>query len=108
MLSYERPADCEFSPQTIKDALWRAGYKCERCDRTKPEIRDHYFEIHHKLGIAHALAYYPNLSHAIIRSLANAEVLCKDCHQEATNEMNYVYQTMAAGLIGSLHQMAFA
>lgn len=97
-----RPADYEFSPQTKLEALRRANWKCEICGVPKQSARDGYLEIHHKLAIAVAIQYYPSLGHTIISSLANAQVLCKDCHQQEDNRMRFNHPMIAAGLLGML------
>lgn len=62
------------------EALRRAGWCCERCGIPKEDTIEGYLDIHHVLGIADAIRFYPELSHAIIASLVNARVLCKKCH----------------------------
>lgn len=77
-----RPEDCEFTKETKLSALRRANWKCEQCGIDKQHAPEHYLEIHHKLGIALALRHHPEISHALISSLANAEVLCIKCHDK--------------------------
>lgn len=97
-----RPREYEFTPDTKIDALKRSGFKCELCGVPKHEARDGYLEIHHKLAIAAAINYYPSLAPALIRSIANAQVLCKDCHQQEDNRMRFNHPMIAAGLLGML------
>ncbi|MBP9702553.1 hypothetical protein KBD69_02600 [Candidatus Woesebacteria bacterium] len=96
----ERPSELEFSDATKIDALKRAGYRCERCKVPKKKARDGYLEIHHKLAIYCVVNYYPYLFPELVRSIVNAEVLCKDCHQEADNAMQYTHEETARFLGG--------
>lgn len=95
-----RPPELEFSDATKRDALRNAGYKCERCGVPKGQARDGYLEIHHKLAIWCVVNYYPYLLPEVVRSIVNAEVLCKDCHQEADNNMRFTHQDTARVLGG--------
>lgn len=76
----------EFTDQTKLEALKRADFKCEDCGRTKAQLREDgekgYFEIHHRLPIYIIASEFPELSLSVIKSLANAEVLCQKCHAE--------------------------
>ena len=81
MKKERRPKTCEFSDATKLEALKRADWRCEECGKTKQEVG--HFEIHHRVGIAIALSHHPELSHAMISSLANSVCLCASCHKKA-------------------------
>lgn len=87
-----RPASCEFSRSTKWEARKRAGHKCEICD-ARAEL-----SVHHLLGIDIALKYYPEISHAAIRSLANALCLCSACHNHMDKQAHTNHQIVAEGL----------
>lgn len=93
-----RPKDCEFSKETIIEALKRSHFSCERCGIPKKDTMQGYLEIHHMLGIAMALKFYPHLSFSVISSVANARVLCFHCHQVEDNEAKYTHPEMAVRL----------
>ncbi len=93
-----RPRSCEFQKETIAMALNRADYKCERCGIPKEETFEGYLEIHHLLGIADAVRYYPEISHALIASLKNARVLCCKCHKIEDKESRVFHGEMARRL----------
>lgn len=95
-----RPKDYEFTEQIKGAALYRAGYKCEDCGVEKAS--DRRLNVHHKLGIAYALRYYPSVPPTLIRSLANAEVLCDQCHLKKDNALLDEHSTIAAMLVGML------
>lgn len=75
-----RPPAAEFTPETKLEALRRAKFTCEDCGRPKHEVG--YLQIHHKLGIAIAARFHPEISHALLASIANTAVLCPDCHEK--------------------------
>lgn len=75
-----RNPDYEFPPHVRKEALKQAGYCCDRCGAHKNDTKNKYLELHHQLGIAIAIKYYPEISPLVISSLANCRVLCYDCH----------------------------
>lgn len=97
-----RPREYEFTPETKLEALKRANFRCEGCGVPKREARDGYLEIHHVLGVAAAIKFYPSLAPAIISSLANAQVLCKDCHQQEDNRMQFNHPKIAHSIISML------
>jgi len=76
-----RPVSCEFTNQVKIAALRKADWCCEECGIKKKDTVDGYLEIHHKVGVVVALRNHPELSHAMIASLANAVVLCIPCHR---------------------------
>lgn len=98
----QRPREYEFSSEVKLAALRRSNFKCEDCGVPKHLARDGYLEIHHMLGVAAAIQFYPSLAPAIISSLANARTLCKDCHQAADNRMQFNHPSIAFGLINQL------
>jgi len=75
-----RPKTCEFTKEVKVEALRKADWCCEECGIKKKDTVDGYLEIHHRVGIAVALHNHPELSHAMIASIANAVVLCIPCH----------------------------
>lgn len=82
----EKRAPYEFSPEVKLDALKRAHWRCERCGKHKSETPEGYLEIHHILAIGIVIKDYPQLAPAIVKSLANAKVLCCDCHTQIHRE----------------------
>jgi hypothetical protein len=89
----------EFPWLVRSEALRRNGYCCERCGRSRKELRqDHEstrFEFHHFLGIWEAMIACPEILGDIavdivdiVRSLANIEVLCVSCHKKAEGQRN--------------------
>lgn len=95
-----RLPECEFSDATKLEALKRAGWCCERCGIPKKETIEGYLEIHHVLGIALACELYPELSHTLIASIANARVLCKKCHLIEDRESKKFHSINARRLEG--------
>lgn len=75
----------EFPKRTRYEAIERANYTCERCGSYHPDGRG--LEAHHKIGIWWALKH-KEFAPALIKSIANLEVLCRECHFEADEE-NY-------------------
>lgn len=86
----EKRAPYEFSSDVKLDALRRANWRCERCGKHKSETPEGYLEIHHILAIGIVIKDYPQLAPAIVKSLANAEVLCCDCHTQIHREITQV------------------
>lgn len=100
-----RPPEYEFTAETKLEALRRSSLKnkerlfcCEQCGKTKKQVG--YLEIHHKLGIAVARRFYPQISAAVISSLANAEVLCPKCHDRRDVEDRKRHKFFAQALLG--------
>jgi len=81
-----RPKSCEFTNEVKVEALRKADWCCEECGIKKKDTVDGYLEIHHRVGIAVALHNHPELSHAMIASIANAVVLCIPCHRLMDSE----------------------
>ena len=81
-----RPKSCEFTREVKNEALRKADWCCEECGIKKKDAVDGHLEIHHKVGIAVALLNHPELSHAMIASIANAVVLCIPCHRLMDSE----------------------
>lgn len=69
----------EFSEETKRDALKRSENRCEECGVHEA---DEQLYIHHILSCFIA-KHRPELSPEMIRSLANARVLCSKHHREA-------------------------
>ena len=80
----------EFDFGVKKYALERANYRCEVCG-TKG-TRKNRLEVHHKIAIWVA-KQYPFIAPVVIKHIANAQVLCHDCHvkhhQEHTTPEDY-------------------
>ena len=81
-----RPSTCEFTNEVKLEALRKADWCCEECGIKKKDAVEGHLEIHHKVGIAVALLNHPELSHAMIASIANAVVLCIPCHHRMDSE----------------------
>jgi len=81
-----RPKSCEFTNEVKIEALKKADWCCEECGIKKKDAEKGYLEIHHRVGIAVALHNHPELSHAMISSIANAVVLCIPCHRLMDSE----------------------
>ena len=98
----------EFNLGLKKYALERANYRCEMCGRKG--TRQNPLEVHHRVAIWFA-KQYPFIAPAVITHIANAQVLCHECHtqhhQEATaetyqRELELVLQDYAAAVIHML------
>jgi len=70
----------KFNKETKEAAIERAAYKCECCGLEFNKEDSQKAEVHHLLPIWIILNHYPRMSANLIRSLANAVVLCHDCH----------------------------
>lgn len=70
----------KFNKETKEKAIERANYKCECCGLELNKEDSQKAEVHHLLPIWVILNFYPKMSANLIRSLANAVVLCHDCH----------------------------
>ena len=79
----------EFSNSVKKYALERAGWKCEECGKSKKDAQ--YLEIHHIVPIWWAIKY-PILAQIVIKSTANAQALCKECHTERHKERTEYFE----------------
>lgn len=100
ILMYWRPPEYEFTYKTRVEALKRAKFTCEECGVRQED--GYALFVHHVLGIAFARYYYPSIAPVVISSLANARVLCSDCHLEADNAMREDHAYLAARLVGML------
>lgn len=69
----------EFSRSVKREAKERAGWKCEQCG-TKG-TKQNRLEVDHKVAIWFAHKYQ-FLAPAVIQHIANAQVLCQECHEE--------------------------
>ena len=69
-----------FKHETKELAIKKAKYKCECCGSKFNENDCQKAELHHLLPIWAIYKNCPEMSAEIIRSLANAVVLCHDCH----------------------------
>jgi protein-tyrosine-phosphatase len=82
--------------RTKIEALQNANWRCERCGIEKKDTPEQYLEIHHRLGISIALHNIPSIEHALLSSVANAQVLCRKCHkiqdQEDARRWRETYQ----------------
>lgn len=68
----------EFTRETKLEAINRSQCRCERCNKSiyEDNVR---LEVHHRVPVFVA-KMYPQFSLSVIKSLANAEVLCSSCH----------------------------
>jgi len=82
----KRPKTCEFTKEVKLEALRKADWCCEECGIKKKDAVEGYLEIHHRVGVVVALRNHPELSHAMISSIANAVVLCIPCHRLMDSE----------------------
>jgi len=88
-------------PKAVKEkALFDADFKCERCGIPKAECQEGYLHIHHLLAVSCAIKYYPEIAPALVSCLANAMVLCGECHKEMddlaqTNHRHYAQALLA-------------
>lgn len=74
----------EFPKQTRYEAIDRADYTCERCGSHHPGGKG--LEAHHQIPIWWAIRH-KEFAPALIKSIANLEVLCRECHFEADEEL---------------------
>ena len=85
---YRRPF--EFSKETKKEALRRAENKCDHCGQETKEL-----SIHHLISIWWAIET-KCLAVEVIKSVANASALCKDCHNDLhTRDTRSFYEEVA-------------
>lgn len=66
----------EFPYRVKKEAIERAGNKCERCGSTER------LQVHHRLAIWFASEFFPQIANHVLTSIRNAEVLCAECHDK--------------------------
>lgn len=99
----------EFTKKTKLEAINRSQCRCERCDKSihKDSIR---LEVHHRVPVFVA-KMYPQFSLSVIKSLANAEVLCSSCHQaehrEKTDIEDYQEEINMLMAIDTIQMFAF-
>lgn len=87
-------AGYEFDTRIKQASKERAGFVCERCGKETDKL-----EIHHILPIAIAIKYYPRIAPEVIRSLANAQCLCKECHKKADVRARQNHEAIAQNLV---------
>lgn len=87
-----RPHSCEFTRETRWEARQRANGRCELCGTSEN------LSVHHILGIEIALKFYPEISHAAIRSLANALCVCSHCHEHMDRQAKINHSLPAQSL----------
>ncbi len=90
----------EFSLDVKIQAFERSKYRCEVCGKKQIETPENCLDIHHILGICLAKTYFPHISKQIIASLANAEVVCKTCHDKENLFSRKNYAIIAQALLG--------
>jgi 5-methylcytosine-specific restriction endonuclease McrA len=73
-----------FSYDTKLEALERSFYQCEHCGGY--ESKKNRFEAHHLVAIF--FARETNIPHALIKSLENCTILCKQCHSHVHLQEN--------------------
>jgi 5-methylcytosine-specific restriction endonuclease McrA len=76
-----RRAGYEFKRHEVYERKRSLNYRCERCGQ------EGHLEAHHRVPIWFAKRY-PELTPALISSMANCEILCADCHAIADREQN--------------------
>lgn len=69
----------EFDFSTKQEALEKAGYRCEWCEAQ--DSRTNRLEVDHAIAIWFAREN-PALTVEVIKSIANATVLCHECHAD--------------------------
>lgn len=69
----------EFSEDIKREALKRAGFACENCQKTRDQVGQLYY--HHKLGVKKAFDFHPEIPPRAVASIYNIRVLCFDCHK---------------------------
>jgi 5-methylcytosine-specific restriction endonuclease McrA len=78
-----------FDPETKKQALEKSGFRCEVCGSTE------HLEVNHLVAIWFAVEN-PCLIPAVIKSIANTQILCHPCHaQSHLNESRAKYAEIA-------------
>ncbi len=87
-------SDCDFSKWTKEHALERSDHKCEKCGSAEN------LQVHHILGIWLALNNCPEITKEMIKSLANAEVVCAKCHEHEDQLSQQNYAIYAQALLG--------
>lgn len=66
----------EFDRNTRYEAYRRAQGQCEICGTSDG------LECHHILGVWYAVNFHPEISAVVIKSLANAQIVCQSCHED--------------------------
>lgn len=80
----------EFDPTTKREALDRVNYTCEICGREEDRSNGIFLQAHHKIAIWFAREN-PCLALEVIKSLANCEIVCRDCHSKLHNQETRTY-----------------
>ena len=81
ILNYlERKGGYRFPDSVKETALEYAQFRCERCNSVVE------LEIHHILPIWFFLELVPQVFLPLVNTIANAEVLCSQCHNEEHQE----------------------
>jgi len=82
-----------FDPETKREALERAGYRCEVCG--KQDSATERLEVNHICAIWFAREN-PCLTIEVLKSISNAQVLCHQHHKELhQNESRHYYASLA-------------
>lgn len=86
-----------FQPDIREKAKEKAGYRCERCGK---RLDKEFLEVHHLVAIWATIKL--NLPVEFVTGLANAQVLCHDCHTEKHKREPSIkeYMILAQSLLG--------
>lgn len=95
MTHSERRRPFEFSHNTKKEALERAHNVCEGCGKPGTKAK---LEVDHLIPVFFALKY-PLFAQEVIKSLANARVLCQECHSKRMHYEESEIMLLAYGVM---------
>lgn len=87
----EPRANRRFTDQTKQEKFEIAGGKCELCNKQLP------FELatfHHVVSLSYAFHYFPHLTDEILKSIANCQMLCQQCHEYIHKQDSLEYYTI--------------
>jgi 5-methylcytosine-specific restriction endonuclease McrA len=85
----------EFTKSTYSYALEKSKYICSECGEKKKRSE---LEVHHRVAIWFA-CQNPVLIPDVIRHIANAEVLCLECHQQKHREESFEHYVEEAKIL---------
>jgi predicted HNH restriction endonuclease len=88
----------EFDFKTKQEALQRTHYTCEICGREENREKGVYLQAHHRIAIWFALEN-PCLALEAIRSLANLEIVCRECHSKIHEQESRTYYAELAPIV---------
>jgi 5-methylcytosine-specific restriction endonuclease McrA len=85
MVSKEGRVQYNFRKETKMKVKKREHNRCQCCGE---KVKGSEANIHHMLPIYLVKKYVPSASPSLIRHLANASIICVDCHNQLHSEMN--------------------